>query len=90
MDVKISKWGNSQGIRIPLPVLEQMGLNNPVGESVSLTVEHDGTVTLRRKVETFADLFKDANIDEIVDGYPNNGVSENRLSGKIGNEDSLS
>lgn len=89
MDIKISKWGNSQGIRIPLPILEQMGMSNPVGESVSLTVENDGTATIRRKISTYADLFKGVDLDAYASDNYTNGVYENRLSEKIGHEDSL-
>ena len=39
----ISKWGNSQGIRIPKKYLEQLGLK--VGEKVDIKIE-DGKIVI--------------------------------------------
>ena len=39
----ISKWGNSQGIRIPKKYLDQLGLN--VGEKVDIKIE-DGKIVI--------------------------------------------
>ncbi|WP_054777527.1 AbrB/MazE/SpoVT family DNA-binding domain-containing protein [Lacticaseibacillus saniviri] len=48
MEVKISKWGNSQGIRLPLSILRQMGMTNPVGESVSIEVDSHGIAKMKK------------------------------------------
>jgi antitoxin MazE len=89
MDVKISKWGNSQGIRIPLSVLEQMGINDPVGESVSITVNSDGTAILKHKSMSYADLFRGVDLHEYETDSTHNGIFENRMSGNVGAEDSI-
>jgi antitoxin MazE len=65
---KIVRIGNSQGIRIPKPVLEQVGLP----EEVELEVE-DNTIIIRpfsRPREGWADVFKsmaEAGDDELLD-----------------------
>ena len=68
MKTRIVRIGNSQGIRIPKPVLEQVGL--PV--EVELVVE-DNTIIIRpftRPREGWADEFKsmaEAGDDELLD-----------------------
>jgi antitoxin MazE len=65
---RIVRIGNSQGIRIPKPVLEQVGLP----EEVELEVE-DNTIVIRpftRAREGWADAFKsmaEAGDDELLD-----------------------
>ena len=65
---KIVRIGNSQGIRIPKPILEQVGLP----EEVELEVE-DNTIVIRpytRPREGWAQEFKamaEAGDDELVD-----------------------
>ncbi|WP_237738566.1 AbrB/MazE/SpoVT family DNA-binding domain-containing protein [Lacticaseibacillus paracasei] len=87
MDLKISKWGNSQGIRIPLPILEQMGINSPDGESVSISVNNDGVATLKRAVKfnEYADLFKGFDYKAYT-GKTSLGNRENRLGDPVGKE----
>lgn len=43
MHVKIQKWGNSQGLRVPKSILNQTNLM--LGDEVSLTVE-DGAILI--------------------------------------------
>lgn len=43
MTAKISKWGNSQGLRVPKDVMENLHLN--VGDSVNIIIE-DGKAIL--------------------------------------------
>ena len=68
MKTRIVRIGNSQGIRIPKPVLEQVGLP----EEVELEVE-DNTIVLRparRPREDWADEFRAmaaAGDDELLD-----------------------
>jgi len=65
---RIVRIGNSQGIRIPKPILEQVGLP----EEVELEVE-DNTIVIRpftRAREGWADAFKsmaEAGDDELLD-----------------------
>lgn len=58
MITKVQKWGNSQGLRIPLALLEQASLS--VGQSVELTIRKNAIVIRRagapRKKLRLADL----------------------------------
>ncbi|MBP6875672.1 MAG: AbrB/MazE/SpoVT family DNA-binding domain-containing protein [Candidatus Eisenbacteria bacterium] len=73
MKAKIVRIGNSQGIRIPKPLLEQTGLR----EEVDLTVENHRIVIAPPKPETvpprkgWAKAFKDmaaVGDDHLLDG----------------------
>ncbi len=47
--VEITKWGNSQGIRIPKKYLKQLGLR--VGDKVELKVENGKLVIVPMKLK---------------------------------------
>ena len=49
MDVAVSKWGNSLGIRIPVVVIESMGIKK--GDSLSYEV-HGDEMVLRKNIST--------------------------------------
>ena len=53
MSVTLRKWGNSVGVRLPKPMLEQLGLKE--GNDVDIAVEGNRLV-LKRKRETLAEL----------------------------------
>jgi len=44
-ETKISKWGNSLAIRIPLAIAKQAGLS--AGDCVALALDSDGGIVLR-------------------------------------------
>ena len=48
MSVTLRKWGNSIGVRLPKPMLEQIGLHE--GSKVDVAVEGDRLVIRRRRV----------------------------------------
>ena len=60
MTVKIQKWGNSQGIRIPKNVLDELGWKE--NEKLNIKVSN-GTLVIER-----ANLFKRKNIYELFAG----------------------
>ncbi len=62
MQVKIQKWGNSQGIRIPKHVLESARLKE--ADSVEIMVE-DENIIIRKA----APDFKHKTIEELFEGY---------------------
>ncbi len=69
MRAKIVRIGNSQGIRIPKPLLERSGL----GEEVEIEAEGDQIVIrpLRRPREGWSEAFQamtQAGEDQLVDG----------------------
>jgi antitoxin MazE len=54
--VVLQKWGNSVGVRLPKPMLEQVGLRE--GSPVDVVVEGDHLV-IRRKRLKLGDLLAD-------------------------------
>ena len=61
MTVKIQKWGNSQGIRIPKNVLDELGWKE--NEKLNMKVSN-GTLVIER-----ANVFKRKNIYELFEGF---------------------
>jgi antitoxin MazE len=58
MAVTLQKWGNSIGVRLPRPMLEQVGLKE--GSQVEILAEGDHLV-IRRKRMNLADLLAQCN-----------------------------
>jgi antitoxin MazE len=58
MTVTLQKWGNSVGVRLPKPLLEQIGLKE--GTRVEVLVEDDHLVIRRGKLK-LADLLAQCN-----------------------------
>jgi antitoxin MazE len=58
MSVILDRWGNSVGLRLPKPLLEQLGLKE--GSKVEVKVEHNRLVIepSRRRRSTIADCWK--------------------------------
>ncbi|MDR2902906.1 MAG: AbrB/MazE/SpoVT family DNA-binding domain-containing protein [Clostridiales bacterium] len=59
MTATIQKWGNSQGIRLPKVLLDDLDINE--GEEVDLFV-HRGTIVIKpskKKRKTIQELFAD-------------------------------
>jgi len=73
MPVILHRWGNSVGIRLPKPMLEQLGLKE--GSKVDVAIE-DGRLViepLRRKRLTMAELLEGISPDdrpELLDWGP--------------------
>jgi antitoxin MazE len=70
MTVTLQKWGNSVGVRLPKPMLEQVGLK--AGAQVEVTVEGDHLVIRRGRLR-LADLLArcdKSNRPETVDFGP--------------------
>ena len=70
MAVTLQKWGNSVGIRLPKPMLEQVGLKE--GAQVDVLIEGDHLV-IRRKKLTLAEILaqcKPENRPDTIDWGP--------------------
>jgi antitoxin MazE len=70
MAVTLQKWGNSIGVRLPKPILQQVGL--AAGSRVDVVVEGDHLV-IRRQRPKLADLLaqcKSENRHETIDFGP--------------------
>ena len=61
MTVKIQKWGNSQGIRIPKYILDELTWNE--NETVDLMVQNGKIIIERTKPSTRQNIY------ELFDGY---------------------
>lgn len=66
MVLKIQKWGNSQGIRIPKSILDELGWKE--GNEVKLSVENNMLVIEREK--------KRRSIVELFEGYSGKYISD--------------
>ena len=56
---KITKWGNSLGIRLPQPILQQFGWQE--GEQITISVKDEQIIlSLTRPKYTLEELLKDA------------------------------
>ena len=51
-NAKISKWGNSQGLRIPKAILSEIGITNLDDAEVSMTVEQGKLIIMKTKSES--------------------------------------
>ena len=67
-EVSISKWGNSQGLRIPKEIIESLDIK--VGDKVKLFVENNRIIIEPIKKK------KEYSIDELVAKIPNNYLKE--------------
>lgn len=59
MMITIQKWGNSQGIRIPKTILDEVHWS--VSDNIELTTENNTIILKQHKKLTFDELFKDYN-----------------------------
>ncbi len=76
MLTKVQKWGNSQGVRVPLKLLEEVNIS--VGDEVDVTVQ-DGTIVVSpsqrirgryRLEDLLAQMPEDYEVAEVDWGVP--------------------
>ncbi len=65
MTAKISKWGNSQGLRVPKDIMESLQLH--IGDNVNITIE-DGKAI----IEPIRQDIPDYDLNELVSKIPQN------------------
>jgi antitoxin MazE len=77
MKVKVAKWGNSLGVRLPKAAVENAGVS--VGSEFELTID-SGEFRLRKPVKTSAQRLQELldqidpnNVPEMVDWGPDRG-----------------
>lgn len=62
--VKVSKWGNSQGIRLSKEMLKQIGISDSENAQLDMDIQ-GGEIILKKKANvTLDDLFEDFDLDE--------------------------
>lgn len=82
MDIKLKKWGNSLGLRIPYRLAESFGWNENVTVEM---LEVDGGVVIRRKAiatsldELLASIPVDFHYPTDVDDFVNSGPQGQEL-----------
>ena len=78
MIVTISKWGNSQGFRIPKDILDK--LNLAVGDLVNISQKDNKLIIEPAKKK------KKYSIDELVNNLPKGYKASEEFSSKSGSE----
>lgn len=85
METKVSKWGNSQGIRLPKRMLSQIGIKNDSGQIVDMNVV-DGKIVIEKAPEMskLAQLFEGFDLEKY--NKEHQGPSELDWGEDVGNE----
>lgn len=80
MIATISKWGNSQGLRFPKNIIEELELS--IGDKVEITTQKDRVIIkpLTRKRKKY-------DINELVKNIPNDYRPYEEFGSKSGNEE---
>lgn len=80
MTAKISKWGNSQGLRMPKDIMETLHLH--VGDDVSISIL-DGKVIL----EPIKKEILNYDLNELVSKIPSNYKDNEEFDTTVGKEE---
>lgn len=80
MTAKISKWGNSQGLRIPKDVMEDLHLH--IGDSVNIIIK-DGKAILEPIRNELPKYNLEALLDKVSDDYK----AHEEITGTVGKEE---
>lgn len=80
MTATISKWGNSQGLRFPKKVLEELNLS--IGDKVKFLIQNDKIV-----LEPIKKTRKKYDINELVKRIPKDYKPYEEFNGKSGIEE---
>ncbi|WP_428025571.1 AbrB/MazE/SpoVT family DNA-binding domain-containing protein [Arcobacter sp.] len=80
MTAKISKWGNSQGLRVPKDIMDTLNLN--IGDKVDIKIENGKVI-----IEAIKKDRPKYNLDELVSQVPNNYKANEEFNEKIGKEE---
>lgn len=80
MTAKISKWGNSQGLRVPKDIMENLHLR--VGDTVNITVENNKVIIepIKHKKEKY-------NLNELVAKIPSDYKTKEEFNYTLGKEE---
>lgn len=80
MTAKISRWGNSQGLRVPKDIMEVLHLH--IGDDVDISIEEGKVIIKPIKKE-----IPQYNLDELISKIPTNYKVNEEFNNKIGNEE---
>ncbi|ADG93096.1 transcriptional regulator/antitoxin, MazE [Arcobacter nitrofigilis DSM 7299] len=80
MTAKISKWGNSQGLRVPKDIMDTLNLN--IGDNVDIKIENGKVI-----IEAIKKDRPKYNLNELISQVPNNYKVNEEFTEKIGKEE---
>jgi antitoxin MazE len=80
MTAKISKWGNSQGLRMPKDIMDSLHLQ--VGDNVNITMR-DGKVI----IEPMKKDILNYNLNELISKIPTNYKTTEEFDTTVGKEE---
>ena len=80
MEISISSWGNSQGMRLPKSVLKELSLS--IGDKLNLFVEKNQIILKPVKKEKVK-----FNINDLVQQMPKNYKPQEEFDNKTGIEE---
>lgn len=61
METTIKKWGNSQGVMISKKLLSQIGIHQPVNQSIDIDVDGDRLIIKK--------ISNESKIDKLFEGF---------------------
>jgi antitoxin MazE len=80
MTAKISKWGNSQGLRVPKDIMDTLNLN--IGDNVDIKIEN-GKVIL----EPIKSDIPEYDLESLLNKVPDDYKPQEEITGIIGKEE---
>ncbi|GAY73843.1 AbrB/MazE/SpoVT family DNA-binding domain-containing protein [Lentilactobacillus kosonis] len=81
----VDRWGNSQGVRLPKDLLQQIGLDDPVGEEIEIDVRNNEIVI--RKADHRSPLEKRFDGFDVEEYFNDQESREIDLGDAIGREE---
>jgi len=79
MTAKISKWGNSQGLRVPKDVMENLHLN--IGDDLNITIEDNKVI-----LEPIKKDIPKYDLDSLLAKVPDDYKAYEEITGTVGKE----
>ena len=80
MTAKISKWGNSQGLRFPKDILKELNLS--IGDKIKFLIQNNRII-----LEPIKKTRKKYNINELVKQIPTDYKPYEKFNTKVGLEE---
>lgn len=80
MTAKISKWGNSQGLRVPKDVMQTLNLH--IGDDVNIIIENNKAI-----IEPIKKTIPEYDLNELVSKIPADYTSHEEFTSSIGKEE---
>lgn len=85
MKLSITKWGNSQGIRIPKQILKEANISAVDGTSIDVEVKNN-EIIIKKPESDFAKLFDNFDLKKYYQENPVKGNREINWGESVGDE----